>query len=140
MVSGHDLRADQGRARHPTRPRARGRTAQPEALRPTVRGGAPREVDTLTVIARTPGALADNAPREDARHGAPRRIAGTDRFTVQAYLHGHKYARSGNAHNPTPVYSYVLLLDGRAVDSSFSERSLRSAAKAADALTTYGGQ
>jgi hypothetical protein len=69
---------------------------------------------------------------------ADRRIAGAPRFAIRACDLPAAYPRSGNAHNPTPRRYFVLLFDGRPVDRSGSERTLRAAAKAPDAVRRYG--
>jgi hypothetical protein len=73
----------------------------------------------------------------DGHRSPPRPIAGAPRFAIERVTVGHAYARSGNAHNPTPRYSYRLLLDGKPVDESTRERALRDAAKAPGAVKAY---
>lgn len=72
----------------------------------------------------------DHADRESSVAGAPG-------FAIRRVLTGYAYPQNGNVHNPTPRYRFSLLLDGRAVDSSHSDRELRRAAKAPNARRDY---
>lgn len=57
------------------------------------------------------------------------RIAGSDRFTLRRHCEGYAYPVSGNAHNPTPRFGWLLLLDGKVVDHGSTARELREAAR-----------
>jgi hypothetical protein len=64
-------------------------------------------------------------------------VGGAPGFAVRRVLEGYAYPQNGNVHNPTPRYRFLLLLDGRTVDSSHSDRELRHAAKAPNARRDY---
>lgn len=45
-------------------------------------------------------------------------------YEIRRKQTGTAYARSGNAHNPTPRYRYDLYLDGKLIDSSLRRGDL----------------
>jgi hypothetical protein len=54
--------------------------------------------------------------------------------TAERVLTGHAYARSGNAHNPTPRYRYdVRDAEGRRVGSTLTLKSARALAAEVEA-------
>lgn len=59
------------------------------------------------------------------------------RFEIKRYESPPAYPRSGNAHNPTPNYYYVLFLDGRKVDQSRHLSVLQGAAREPNAIKSY---
>jgi hypothetical protein len=60
-------------------------------------------------VAQTPN-LPEHADKIEAIPGAD------PRFTLRRHLTGYAYPQNGNVHNPTPRYTWVLLLDGRIID------------------------
>ena len=48
----------------------------------------------------------------------------SDRLTVQRHLAAYSYPQNGNVHNPTPVYVWNLLVDGRIVDTGHYKREV----------------
>lgn len=64
-------------------------------------------------------------------------VAGAPGFEIRRRVLGHAYARSGNAHNPTPRFSYTLWLDDVLVDSDAHHGALLKAAEAPDARAAY---
>jgi hypothetical protein len=57
-------------------------------------------------------------------------VPGADpRFTIRRQLSGYAYPVNGNVHNPTPVYTWHLMVDGKLVDSDSRRRPLALAAR-----------
>lgn len=57
-------------------------------------------------------------------------IPGADpRLALRRHLTGYAYPANGNLHNPTPEYRWMLLVDGRVVDSDARKGPLVRAAR-----------
>jgi hypothetical protein len=63
-------------------------------------------------------------------------IIGTE-FSTKRVLTGYSYPVHGNLHNPTPLYRWLLLLDGKLVDHADSKNVLVRAAREPDASRVY---
>jgi hypothetical protein len=64
-------------------------------------------------------------------------VSGAPGFEVKRVLSGYAYPIHGNVHNPTPRYSWLLLLNGRVVDSDAKRGPLVDAARRPGALAAY---
>lgn len=64
-------------------------------------------------------------------------VSGAPGFEVKRVLAGYAYPQNGNVHNPTPVYSWLLMLDGHVVDSDTKRGPLVAAAYQPDARKKY---
>lgn len=51
-------------------------------------------------------------------------IPGQPRLTGRRFLAGYAYPQNGNVHNPTPRYSWLLLVDGNLADRFDRKRDL----------------
>lgn len=57
-------------------------------------------------------------------------ITGADpRITGRRFLRGYSYPQNGNVHNPTPDYTWLLLVDGNIADHFDRKRALVAAAR-----------
>ena len=86
---------------------------------------------TTSNYTRTQPRSPDHADKVEAIPGAD------PRFTTRRTLSGYAYAANGNIHNPSPRFTWHLLLDGRLVDTATRREPLRDAARAANAVSEY---
>lgn len=64
-------------------------------------------------------------------------VRGAAGFTVKRILAGYAYPVHGNVHNPTPRYTWQLLLNGRVVDTDSKRGPLLEAARRPGAAARY---